>query len=263
MSFLNFHFFWLQRTALGTKILPKLLKTFAFKTVEPIFVQLVDNSPQAGRYTDRHEAMEFLKEFDIRLAKDDIFANILPNMLELTDYEEAYMSPEEIKRRGFQGVASANLMGLSSQHVLDDFVFNHPVFGIRNRDTKTALKSGCEFCYLIVPSSNRKENILPLTFTGPFQIELTCMYDPRGHSRCPRILRNVKDLFRRKALALGDRPTQYANTPSCDKKTGFSERYFSPGIYEKLLATKWHWDPENKFNHCQSIGSTDESCCPQ
>ena len=73
--------------------------------------------------------MEFLKEFDIRLAKDDIFANILPNMLELTDYEEAYMSKEEIKRRGFQGVASANLMGLSSQHILDDFVFNHPVFG--------------------------------------------------------------------------------------------------------------------------------------
>ena len=97
--------------------------------MEPIFVQLVDNSPYAGASTNRHEAMEFLKEFDIRLAKDDIFANILPNMLELTDYEQAYMSKEEIKRRGFQGVASANLMGLSSQHILDDFVFNHPVFG--------------------------------------------------------------------------------------------------------------------------------------
>ena len=99
------------------------------KKVEPVFAHLVDNSLNAGKYTDRHEAMEFLKEFGVKLAKDDIFANILPNMLELTDYEEQYMSREEIKKRGFQGVASANLMGLSSQHILDDFIFNHPVFG--------------------------------------------------------------------------------------------------------------------------------------
>lgn len=255
-------FFSFQSTAIGTKVLPKLLKIAAFKTVEPIFVQLVDNSPHAGRYTDRHDAMEFLKEFDIRLAKDDLFANVLPNMLELTDYEQAYMSAEEIKRRGFQGVASANLMGLTSQAILDDFVFHHPVFGIRNRDSKSALRSGCEFCYLVVPSSNRQKSILPLTDTGAFQVELTCMFDPNGNSRCPHILRNVKDLFRRKALASGDRPTQYANTPSCDKKTSFGERYFSPGVYEKLLAVKWHWDPKNKFNHCQSIGSTNEDCCP-
>ena len=73
--------------------------------------------------------MEFLKQYGIKLAKDDIFANVLPNMLELSDYESQYMSKEEIKKRGFQAVASANLMGLSSQHILDEFVFHHPVFG--------------------------------------------------------------------------------------------------------------------------------------
>ncbi len=73
--------------------------------------------------------MEFLKEFGITLAKDDIFANILPNMLDISDYESQYMTSEELKARGFQGVASANLMGLSSQHLLDDFIFNHPIFG--------------------------------------------------------------------------------------------------------------------------------------
>ena len=73
--------------------------------------------------------MEFLKEFGITLAKDDLFANILPNMLELEDYETAYMSDNEFKHRGFQSVASANLMGLSSQAILDEFVFTHPVFG--------------------------------------------------------------------------------------------------------------------------------------
>ena len=42
----------------------------------------------------------------------------------------------------------------------------------------------------------------------------------------------------------------------------FQFRYFSPGIYEELLRTKRQWDPENKFNHCQSIGNNDENCCP-
>ena len=41
-------------------------------------------------------------EYGVKLAKDDLFANILPNMLELTDYEEQYMTPKERKNRGFQ-----------------------------------------------------------------------------------------------------------------------------------------------------------------
>jgi hypothetical protein len=213
-------------TAIGVKMLPKLLKTFAIKSVEPIFVHMVDNSPDAGRHTNRHDAMEFLKDFGIRLAKDDIFANVLPNMLDLTDYESQYMSPEEYRERGFQGVASANMMGLSSQHVLDDFVFNHPVFGLKNKDSKLARAAGCEFCYLIVPSSSRSANrpILPLTATGKFQIELTCMFPPNVGSRCPSVLKHIKEGFRRKAISLGDSPTQYANTPSCDLKGPFGSR---------------------------------------
>ena len=42
----------------------------------------------------------------------------------------------------------------------------------------------------------------------------------------------------------------------------FHYRYYNPGVYEKLLYTKRIWDPYNKFNHCQSIGNEDESCCP-
>jgi len=89
-------------SAFGIKLLPKILKSLAMQKVEPVFAQLVDNSPNAGRYTKRHDAMEFLKEYGVKLAKDDLFANILPNMLELTDYEEQYMTPEERKIGGFR-----------------------------------------------------------------------------------------------------------------------------------------------------------------
>ena len=32
--------------------------------------------------------------------------------------------------------------------------------------------------------------------------------------------------------------------------------------YPRLLAIKATWDHGNVFNHCQSVGSTDNSCCP-
>lgn len=197
--------------------------------VEPVFAHLVDNNPKPGnRHTNRHDAMEFLKSYGIKLAKDDIFANILPTMFDLTDYESQYMTQEQYRKRGYQGVASANLMGLTSQHLLDDFLFNHPVFGLKNKNSYVAKKSGCEFCYLIVPSTMRRDGIDPpilsLTRTGSFQVELTCSYPPNVNSRCPQVLHNAKEQFYRNAIKQGDKPTQYYNTPSCDKDQTAGEK---------------------------------------
>ena len=90
------------------------------------------------------------------------------------------------------------------------------------------------------------------------------MFPPNVGSKCPKVLKNIKEQWRRKSIQIGDRPTQYYNIPSCDKdKTLRSgERYFNPDVYEELLKTKHQWDPENKFNHCQSIGNDNENCCP-
>ena len=63
-------------------------------------------------------------------------------------------------------------------------------------------------------SSTKKESILPPTSTGRLQIELTCTYKPNSGSACPKILKKVKEIWSNKATKLGDRPTQYANTPS-------------------------------------------------
>ena len=52
---------------------------------------MVDMSLEAGRYTDRRKAYEFLKEYNIKLAMDGLFAEILPSRGQLFDYESVYM----------------------------------------------------------------------------------------------------------------------------------------------------------------------------
>ena len=235
-------------------------------------------SPQAGRFTNRRKAYDFLKEYDIKLAMDGLFAEIIPNHGQIGDYENLYMSSSahqlvsssvseytlEFKSRGFQPIATANMLGLSSLDIFQNFFFYHPVFGLFKKESDSARKAGCEFCFLAIVSSKRPANPkIPLNFSGKFQFELSCMFPKEmANSNCPKVLKNVKETLKRKAIILGDKPMQYPNTPSCDKNDSFKGRYFSLENYEKLLKTKKFWDPSNKFNHCQSIGNNDENCCP-
>jgi len=54
--------------------------------------------------------------------------------------------------------------------------------------------------------------------------------------------------------------SKYYNYPSCDSKD-WMLRYWGEN-YSRLLTIKAYWDPENMFQHCQSVGSTDNMCCP-
>ena len=68
---------------------------------------------------------------------------------------------------------------------------------------------------------------------------------------------------------------QYGNTPSCED-IDFGTRYWGsnyprsellnmvyiPSSVCRLLKIKRAWDPDNVFHHCQSVGSTDQHCCP-
>lgn len=85
--------------------------------------------------------------------------------------------------------------------------------------------AGCDFCYFIVVStSNPQRTILELVDTGTYQVELTCTYQPYAHKKCPAVLKQVKEEFRQLAVSLGDVPTQYVNTPSCDASQDFGPR---------------------------------------
>ena len=246
------------------KILPKILKQIAFKGVEPVVIQMVDMSPKVGRITERRKAYTFLKSYGIKIALDGIFAEIIPNNAQdLGDYEHLYLTEKEFKHRGFQAISSANMLGISSLQTFEKFLLHHPIFGLHNRDSKMSLESGCEFCFFVIVASNRRPNQnIPVVLKGTFQYELSCLYPRIRGPKCSKVLKNVKENLRHKAMQMGDKPFQYLNTPSCDLKESFKDRYFRPGVYEKLLRTKRYWDPKNRFNHCHSIGNNNEDCCP-
>ena len=251
--------------ALAFKILPKILKQIAFKKVQPVVIQIVDMSPKAGRITERRKAYDFLKSYGIKIALDGLFAELIipKNVANAGDYEHTYMTKNEFKHRGFQAISSANILGISSLQTFEKFLLHHPIFGIHNRDSKMSLESGCEFCFSGIVASNRPSNQnIPVVLKGTFQYELSCLYPRIRGPKCSKVLRNVKEILRRKAMQNGDKPFQYLNTPSCDLKESFKDRYFRPGVYEKLLSTKRYWDPKNRFNHCHSIGNNNEDCCP-
>ena len=225
---------------------------------------MVDMRPNAGRFTDRRKAYEFLKSYEIKIALDGFLADFIPpNAQELGDYEQLYLSHEEFKQRGFQAISSANMLGISSLQTFKNFLLYHPIFGLHNRASKKSLKSGCEFCFFAIVASHRLANQnIPVVMKGPFSYELSCLYPRKEGSKCSNLMKNIKENLRSKSLQNGDKPFQYLNTPSCDLKDSFKNRYFRPGVYEKLLRTKHYWDPKNRFNHCHSIGNDNENCCP-
>ncbi len=110
---------------------PNLLKWLGGKKVEPIFLNVVDMSPDAGRTTDLEKARSYLESYGLKLATSSFFNGILASQGgELfLDYEGQYTTRDEIKTLGYPGIVSANLMGLTSLRILDNFIFDHPVFG--------------------------------------------------------------------------------------------------------------------------------------
>jgi len=134
-------------------------------------------------------------------------------------------------------------------------------------------------CSFEIPDGQSKSK----TLWFKFQIELTCSYPPDVPVACPKILRDIKEELVRRSLHQvswyhlhhfhsnppntlhfqGDIPTQYLNTPTCDYRQNFGNQYWGLKNYPTLEYTKKHWDPDNVFHFCQSVGSKDENCCPQ
>ena len=266
----------------GFRILLKLLPVLRIQRKRPVgTVIMVDNHPpKHERRTDKKRAFKFLKHYQMKLVFEGKISDVLQSPAgNIENYDSIYRTSEDIKRTGFRPSISANFFNLTSLSSMSKLLLHHPLFGLKNMDSRLSAKSECEFCWMAIVAINTKkiaklstpifssssftssDDVLP-TDLGNFQIEMTCHYKPGINSKCPRTVRRAKTLMRNLAIRNGEKLTQYWNTPSCDESKDFKTRYWSPKNYEMLLNAKKSWDPENIFNHCQSIGSTNENCCP-
>ena len=268
------------------RILLKLMPILRMQRKRPIgVIILVDNYPLKNQIrTDKKRAYSFLKYYHMKLVFEGIISDAIQMPAEemiygLENYDSFYRTKREQKRFGPRPSISANFFNLTNISTLSDIFFRHPLFGFRNMDSRLSSKFGCEFCWMdiIAINTNLIGKLSTPIFTstsftssndvisvdlGNFQVEVTCHYKPGINSRCPKTIARAKTMMRNLAIRKGEKFTQYWNTPSCDESKDFKTRYFNPENYKMLLKAKEVWDPENIFNHCQSIGSTTENCCP-
>ena len=244
-------------------------------------IYLVDNYPSINqKRTHKNSALEFLKGYGMKLLEVPVPGGKMSDSSgHIYNYDTAYRTSKEIKSSGLRPLVSASFMNLTNILSLTKLFFDHPLFGLKNSGSRLPAKSECEFCFFAIRGiSADKANALstPIlsqsSFTsfkdvlavdmGNFQTELTCLYKPKINSRCPKIVKRAKTLMRNSAIRKGERLTQYWQTASCDESKDFRTRYWSKENYEMLLKAKTFWDPNNVFNHCLSVGSTNENCCP-
>ncbi len=243
------------------------------KKVEPVFVAVTDlRAP--GRKGNVQNALNFLKYHGLKLGMDD--AGLMETLgldefdVTIGHQESTYLSAEDIRRYGPQGSASANLLGIHSARPLEKVFFKHPIFGRGNKQRSREVakaKTGCDFCLWFIFMGNPKVPLNPVDVPGFGRVvsELTCTYDPRdpwASKSCPRFMSSLKHTFTRDSIEAGEVPYQYLNTPSCDNfGRNYTDRYWGPN-YDRLLRIKRYWDPDNVFDHCQSVGSTmGDDCC--
>ena len=199
----------------------------------------------------------------------------------MDDYESLYFTAKQRKKLLFGGhrpMATCNWFGLKKLKSFSKMLLDWPMFGLlswpifelnshlivaglNKRDGFQT--SGCEFCFMTLSIANSNAPISLPTDQGMYQFELSCMYEPHVKSQCHRNLSKLKSGFFHEAKRNGEILKQYYNTPSCDKHQRFQSKHFDPDVYERLLKTKKYWDSTNMFNHCFSVGSTKQDCCPK
>jgi len=265
-----------------SSILLKLLPFLRLLRKRPMpHIVIVDNYPVKDQVrTNKEAAYAFLKEYKMKLAVDgkitDSFQTSSGN---IQNYQSSYQTSEQMQRTGIRPMVSANFWNLTNILTLSNLFMNHPLFGLKNMDSRKSAKSECEFCWLAITAINSKQindlstpiwssssfttanDVIPVD-RGNIQADVTCMYKPTSNSRCPKVVKNAKTLMTNEAIRHGEKLTQYLNTPSCDLSKPFHQRYWNEGNYEMLRNAKHYWDPDNVFNHCQSVGSNDNNCCP-
>ena len=247
---------------------PEIVRFKAGKKVLPTAVSVVDLNSNNGK-TDPEKALKFLQNHGIEVAEasKEFMETVGFDRVNLSvdDNEAAYMTHDELKAEGYHTMTSANANGFHSFDAIADIFLHHPKFGMISRETPKD-NFVCDFCVwiLYIGHPGVFESVMLDTKIGPLYVGLDCTYNPNDRRKakyCPLEVKGVQKKMMSNAKALGELPHQYSNTPSCDDTFyPFGPRYWG-NSYPRLLEIKKHWDPNNVFNYCHSVGSKVEQCC--
>ena len=190
--------------------------------------------------------------------------------LTVNAYEDGFLTEAEQKITGNLNVISSAMWAMKDSRDFSKLFLHHPLFGQTPKfSSKQIMKlTGCDFCWFsfymdyhlrLRDYTAERVSISPPRELGPFMWDFSCLFR-NENAACPAYVRKLKEeLSLNKQVSLVSQ-FQYGNTPSCEK-IDFGERYWGSN-YPRLLRIKQAWDPSNVFNHCHSVGSTEQNCCP-
>lgn len=255
------------------KFLPTLLtsiKTVHRSGATPVFLTVTDISPRAGTTTDAGLAVSYLDSQGVDLLfRFEPLVRIIDKLarkLYRTVIEEQEATPPSETH-----LVGVHLGGMANSRALEEVYFDNPFFGVRRDRYGAAQTVGCDYCFWTIHFRNRQsfpsQRHPSLAFptntdnnlVRAVDSNMVCLFSDR-RARCPREVLKVKTSLERRLHKYNMSYSKYSNFPSCDSRDWMT-KYWGDN-YPRLLAIKARWDPTNVFNHCQSVGSTDNSCCP-
>jgi len=242
------------------------LKAINLKSSYPVPLTVTDIRVGASHKTDATEAAEYLKSQGVKMVFVlDVVTNVFHQFAEYLYGKN--MQEQQDWEPGKYYLSSLNFGGLMDSSSFQDVFFNDPSFGVRRSDFLEFASHGCDYCFWMIHYRNRQRQTA-ISETNPISTNteldkehsldtnIVCMFTD-ATADCPNIIKRVKNTIENNLAGVSY--SKYANFPSCSE-SDWGERYWEN--YSQLKTMKTYWDPANVFNHCHSVGSTDNTCCP-
>jgi len=242
------------------------LKDLNRKSGFPVPLTVTDISPNSGHKTDAAQASRYMQAQGVRMVfENDLTTSIFHNFAEYLYGNN--MVEQQNWEAGKYFLTSLNFGGLEDTKSFNDIFFNDPSFGVKRSKFGEFATHDCDYCFWMIHYRNRQRET-SISVSSPISTNteldrknsldtnIVCMFT-KENADCPNLIKRVKTTIENN---LADKSySKYANFPSCSE-TDWATRYWRN--YTQLLDIKNTWDPSNTFHHCQSVGSTDNTCCP-
>jgi len=245
------------------------LKAINMKSSYPVPLTVTDIRTNAGHKTDPNKAADYLKSQGVKMVfATDLVTNVFHEFAEYLYGKN--MQEQQDWEPGKYYLASLNFGGLQDSSSFQNAFFNDPSFGVkRNTGWLEFASHGCDYCFWMIHYRNRQRRAA-ISETQPISTKteldkpnaidtnIVCMFTD-ATADCPALIKRVKTEIESNLASTGANYSKYANFPSCSE-SDWGVRYWDN--YSQLQTIKRTWDPRNVFNHCHSVGSTDNTCCP-